>query len=98
MNTNVGDMPLDIFADYVSDVLGEEWSLEYFILIFNWYHQLRNNYGNGMRMYDLGCGYNNEEDCLGYERYNGFGFGNVGDLLTFGNSICDSTGYGSRIW
>jgi hypothetical protein len=94
MNTNVGDMPLDIFCDYVSDILGEEWSWEYFGLILNWHDQLKNNYGNGMRMYELGCGYNNEADSFGYERHEGFGFGNVADLLTFGNSIRDSEGHG----
>lgn len=35
METNVGDMPLDIFADYVSDILGEEWSWEYLALVIN---------------------------------------------------------------
>jgi hypothetical protein len=38
MNDNVGEMPLDIFSDYVSDVLGEEWFLEYLIPILN-YHR-----------------------------------------------------------
>jgi hypothetical protein len=37
MNTNVGDMPLDIFSDYVSDCLGEDWSWEYIIPILNGY-------------------------------------------------------------
>lgn len=35
MNLNVGDMPLDIFADYVSDILEQEWTWEYFITILN---------------------------------------------------------------
>jgi hypothetical protein len=35
MNTNVGEMPLDIFSDYISDILGEDWSWEYFGLIVN---------------------------------------------------------------
>jgi hypothetical protein len=35
MNTNVGEMPLDIFSDYISDILGEEWTWEYLILILN---------------------------------------------------------------
>jgi len=39
MNDNVGDMPPEIFADYVSDMLGEEWSWEYLVLSFN-------NHGN----------------------------------------------------
>jgi hypothetical protein len=35
-NTNVGDMPLDIFSDYISDTLGEEWSWEYLSVALNW--------------------------------------------------------------
>jgi hypothetical protein len=35
MNDNVGDMPLEIFGDYVSDVLNQEWSWEYLVLITN---------------------------------------------------------------
>jgi len=31
INTNVGDMPIEIFGDYVSDTLGEEWSWEYLV-------------------------------------------------------------------
>lgn len=94
MIDNVGDMPLDIYSDYISDILGEEWSWEHLSLSFNWYDQLKNNYGNGMRMYEFGCGYNNEADSFGYERNNGFGFGNVADFLTFGNSLHDSSGHG----
>jgi len=35
MDTNVGEMPLDIFSDYTSDQLNEEWSWEYLALVFN---------------------------------------------------------------
>jgi hypothetical protein len=31
INLNVGEMPLDIFADYISDILGQEWSWEYLL-------------------------------------------------------------------
>jgi hypothetical protein len=34
LNTNVGDMPLDIFSDYVSDILDQEWCWEYFLVIY----------------------------------------------------------------
>lgn len=34
MNTNVGDMPLDIFSDYVSDALEQEWRWEYLVPAF----------------------------------------------------------------
>jgi hypothetical protein len=33
LNTNVGDMPLDIFCDYISDILGQEWNWQYLIPI-----------------------------------------------------------------
>jgi hypothetical protein len=32
---NVGDMPLDIFCDYIQDTIGEEWIFEYFAPITN---------------------------------------------------------------
>jgi hypothetical protein len=35
LNTNVGDMPLDIFADYTSDTLEQEWSWEYLACLVN---------------------------------------------------------------
>lgn len=48
MDTNVGDMPLDIFCDYVSEILGEEWSWEYIVPILNDYGcNYRIPYGHG---------------------------------------------------
>jgi hypothetical protein len=105
MNTNVGDMPLDIFSDYVSDTLGEDWCWEYFGLIVN-------NYGHRLSMdYALGHGkiylysHHGIEDLFQENTY-GFGrtscvqncvddepFGN-GYLLLFGNGWTDSTGNG----
>lgn len=35
MNLNVGDMPLDIFGDYVSELLESEFSWEYLGVILN---------------------------------------------------------------
>jgi len=35
MNTNVGDMPIEIFGDYVSDTLGIEFTWEYMSCLFN---------------------------------------------------------------
>lgn len=26
MNNNVGDMPIDIYCDYIQDIIGEEWT------------------------------------------------------------------------
>jgi hypothetical protein len=77
-NTNVGDMPLDIFSDYISDTLGQEWSWEYFSLIAN-----GNNFfsfyrfGDGCHVGNLG----NSDGFLIYEEifYN-FGNGEQGDF------------------
>jgi len=38
MNTNVSDMPLEIFADYTSDMLDQEWHWEYLFPIINGNH------------------------------------------------------------
>lgn len=35
MNDNVGEMPLEIFGDYTSDMTEQEWSWEYFFLPCN---------------------------------------------------------------
>jgi hypothetical protein len=60
MDTNVSDMPLDIFCDYISDTLGEEWSWEYFGLVINGptYHSFRkaNGVGNLRHGHGLGNG------------------------------------------
>jgi hypothetical protein len=54
MNTNVGDMPLDIYSDYISDSLGIDFPWEYIVPVFNvpnllWqldeYHILGDGYG-----------------------------------------------------
>jgi hypothetical protein len=49
LNTNVGDMPLDIFCDYTSDILDEEWIIEHFIPSFGEAISThsRFNYGEG---------------------------------------------------
>lgn len=67
MNTNVGDMPLDIFSDYTSDILAEEWSWEYLVFAVNGNGGsfFENQYGHGAgtglgfgdaETYDLGNG------------------------------------------
>jgi hypothetical protein len=67
MNDNVGEMPLYIFADYVSDILGEEWSWEYFTLIVNdqgynlQYTSIHRGFGWG-HGYEIGFRYNNDYD------------------------------------
>lgn len=48
IDTNVGEMPLDIFADYISDTLGEEWSWIHLTLNVNW---------ENIDRFENGCGY-----------------------------------------
>jgi|GEM_PF-3979193 len=54
MNTNVGDMPIEIFGDYISDTLDQEWSWEYLFFADNGDGDRDTTYGHGN-----GCG-NNE--------------------------------------
>jgi hypothetical protein len=35
INTNVGEMPLEIFGDYVSDILDDDWNWLYIIPYLN---------------------------------------------------------------
>jgi hypothetical protein len=82
LNTNVGDMPLDIFADYISDVLGQEWNLEYLITAIN-DNGHENGYGWG---YCIVFGNGNR---WGYGYENGYGSGDG-----FGNGYGDGRGFG----
>jgi hypothetical protein len=52
MIDNVGDMPLDIFGDYLTDILDQEWSWEYLISIFN-----GDGYDNNTEFEIQGCGF-----------------------------------------
>jgi hypothetical protein len=65
MNTNVGDMPLDIFTDYISDTLGEEWSWEYLAIIVNYhgYNRIEVKREN----------VSSDGDAYGYNLLSGFG-------------------------
>jgi hypothetical protein len=66
MNTNVGEMPLDIFSDYVSDILGGDWSWEYLVPLLNWQgYVIRVAFHHGL-WYGNGCGFNNAENGLGW--------------------------------
>jgi len=38
MDTNVGDMPIEIFGDYISDCLDEEWNWVYLFHADNGYN------------------------------------------------------------
>jgi len=57
---NVGEMPLEIFGDYLTDILNEEWSWEYLALTFNFNGTPGSTFGignslNGLR-YNWHCG------------------------------------------
>jgi hypothetical protein len=76
-NDNVGEMPLDIFADYVSDILGEEWYWEYLVFAVNGhYHYGKGNgyYESYARLYGDGAGvtYLHDSSMAGH----GYGQGN----------------------
>jgi hypothetical protein len=92
MIDNVGDMPLDIYSDYVSDTLGEEWSWIYFTPVFNgngwaFLHKqgfgpfsvdVGNNVGDGYNY-----GYYNMNFCPGEpEEASGSGFNDNDDCVT----------------
>jgi hypothetical protein len=97
MNTNVGEMPLDIFSDYVSDILGEEWNWEYLAFAMNGcegnYYENTWGYGRGVGQgsgdgstYNYGNGLTE-----GYIVYNFDSF----DLAS-GSSTCLQTGSGYK--
>jgi hypothetical protein len=83
MNTNVGDMPLDIFSDYISDILGEDWSWIYLTLVVNdqgydlkenrfngygWAHGYENGFRDNFNYNAFGCGkYVGFATGIGYE-------------------------------
>lgn len=52
LNTNVGDMPLDIFSDYLTDTLDQEWHWEYLALAIN-----GQGYSNNIEHEIHGCGF-----------------------------------------
>ena len=50
MNTNVGDMPLDVFSDYIQDSQGYEFPWEFLQFTLNGNEQLNeDDKGNGYR-------------------------------------------------
>jgi hypothetical protein len=79
-NTNVGDMPLDIFADYISDILDEEWCWEYLQFTIN-----ANNIG-----FDIGDS-DTSEDGDWEDSSTGNGYGND---CGYGQSGCGYRGFG----
>lgn len=92
LNDNVGDMPLDIFSDYVSDVMEEEWSWIYLTPIFN-YHR------NGIiDPFTTGSGTNyNLGNCWGYtlswdENYSALGYGFTHGYTPYVNNLAEGCG------
>jgi hypothetical protein len=65
MIDNVGEMPLDIFSDYINDILNQEWSWEYLICIYGFGTSEVGSYRR-----ELGNGYS-----YWYGSENGFGSG-----------------------
>ena len=61
MNTNVGDMPLDIFADYVTEQLNIEFPQEYLFFIITEFIPILKKY-----RYNQGCGRYVDESGYGY--------------------------------
>lgn len=48
MNLDIGDMPIDIFCDYISDILEEYWSWEYLLVnTYSFHSQFTENNGDG---------------------------------------------------
>jgi len=50
MNTNVSDMPIEIFADYTADMLDQEWDWTYIVPTLNdngVANEYVNNFGSG---------------------------------------------------
>jgi hypothetical protein len=84
INTNVGDMPLDIFSDYISDTLDEEWTwIHLFVINEDGYGV---GFGSGLgRFYGLtGSGYVYGYKCYddyatGHGLISGYGYGNGDD-------------------
>jgi hypothetical protein len=81
-------MPLDIFCDYVSDALGEEWNWEYFALIIN-----EHGYNVGTEGYGRGTSYMSYKNkAIG----NGNGYGyieNYGQIYGRENGIGEGYTY-----
>jgi hypothetical protein len=93
LNTNVGDMPLDIFSDYISDILGKEWSWEYLVLAINGNsYGAGNGYGQGNQWheddYDTeGLDHNGLGHGFGYGEGYGYGYNYVSSIIKFGHGF-----------
>jgi hypothetical protein len=92
MNTNVGEMPLDIFSDYISDILEEEWCWEYLIPLSNWQGYVLRSGDYYNMWFGNGHGFNNAEIGLGWfgvEVSYGDGLSSCfGDETYTGNGYC----------
>lgn len=92
MNTNVGDMPIEIFGDYVSDSLGVEFPWEMLTPMFNGENDIKNQRGSGWWYnYDYGHG-----DIYGTEGAWGDGQGEIGcGAGSFCVFFCDGIAQGN---
>jgi hypothetical protein len=81
LNTNVGDMPLDIFCDYISDILGQEWQLEHIAMIINEAgHCLEIAHGDGTLGVDI-----NNNNAMGDGNGDGYGTAYLSTFLYYGD-------------
>jgi len=85
MNTNVGDMPIEIFGDYISDCLDMDFPWEYLAAITNddaYYHNPdRRGCGTFYEMNGNGYAYNYTSETYSI----GTGYGSSQDWMTSGN-------------
>jgi len=103
MNTNVSDMPLEIFGDYISDCLGIEFTWEYmFVATTIGYHASYDNFASGChdQVFGIGDLYyyaarppSLREQCYGGGLFvdRGYGLG-VGGVNSSGSGNCINTG------
>jgi len=100
MNDNVGDMPIEIFGDYVSDTLGIEYDWIYCIPILNIYgcsYQLempdvlmmKYINGHGLPKYS-----DHTRKAVGSGANTFFGMGMTSPTY-YGEGLCNSVGFGN---
>lgn len=95
MNDNVGDMPLDIFCDYVSDCLGEEWFLGHFLCMLDFHHEVLINF-SGHNMVGQGLGNGHRYGYVNrFEWTFGTGYGNIDSGAKLGCGFYDYGSWGS---
>jgi len=97
VNENVGDMPLEIFGDYLTDTLNEEWTWEYLAPLLNWRGYIISAGDILNTWFGNGCGFNNAENGLGWswQGRSGHPYGNgmIKYHYTFGDGVYTGNGH-----